>query len=433
MLTSVYRKFCIESKVVGCVTDNGSNFVKAFKNFGVGSTVSSLDVDEDVEEIEFCTIDLTDLYGSGTLDFGNDLNLPLHFRCAAHTLNLLATSDMEKILKANEDLGKYHDSLVKKCTKLWNASRRPKTAEVFEKYLKRKLPYPVTTRWNSLYDSLLVILENFSAIQIVSEHLNLKEFSKEEKAYLDAYVLCMKPIAIGLDKLQENSYLAFLLPTLFSIRKRLLELFDHNVGMVRKLATNLYHHLQDRFTKMLNLDTSDKRVFHCVVATFTHPKFKMLWTSEEEHHKIIKKAVLHAAQEMILADENDGNGSGTPGSTVSATDDDDFFDLHKNHQKKMDSTSKNNTTTTKSMTLTMTCIEAEVMLFASNKSSNLSSLNEHSNVKKLFLKFNCVTPSSGPVERLFSFATLLNAPRRQNMTAENFHRMLFLHGNKKRF
>lgn len=57
--------------------------------------------------------------------------LPRHLRCA-HTLNLFVTSDLIKTIRSpqNSQLNEIHTSVMKKCTLLWNASNRPKSAEV---------------------------------------------------------------------------------------------------------------------------------------------------------------------------------------------------------------------------------------------------------------------------------------------------------------
>lgn len=58
--------------------------------------------------------------------------LPRHLRCCAHTLSLFATTDLIKTIRSpqNSKLNEVHTSVMKKCTLLWNASYRPKSAEV---------------------------------------------------------------------------------------------------------------------------------------------------------------------------------------------------------------------------------------------------------------------------------------------------------------
>lgn len=65
----------------------------------------------------------------------DDFVLPNHFRCAAHTLNLIGTTDIKNTLKVNPDLQSHHDITVKKCVLLWNKQRSPQQSEILTKYL----------------------------------------------------------------------------------------------------------------------------------------------------------------------------------------------------------------------------------------------------------------------------------------------------------
>ena len=53
-------------------------------------------------------------------------------------------------------------------------------------------------------------------------------------------------------------------------------------------------------------------------------------------------------------------------------------------------------------------------------------LNKYPNVKAAFAKFNTPLPSSAEVERMFSIASLPNAPRRGLLSDESFEKLLFL-------
>jgi len=67
-----------------------------------------------------------------TEELENSPWLPRHLRCCAHTLSLFATTDLIKTIRSPQDSqpNEIHTSVMKKCTLLWNASYRPKSAEV---------------------------------------------------------------------------------------------------------------------------------------------------------------------------------------------------------------------------------------------------------------------------------------------------------------
>ena len=86
------------AKISHCVTDSGSNFVKAFKEFSICNFPSDLDTsdgeEENVEALQAATIDseLSDHDGDGPNN-QDVYRLPVHFRCSAHRLNLIASKD----------------------------------------------------------------------------------------------------------------------------------------------------------------------------------------------------------------------------------------------------------------------------------------------------------------------------------------------------
>ena len=115
----IHANYGLNGKVVCTITDNGSNFVKAFSEYSISSCESSkAAVPEDMEEDEFV---FEDLDGLLQVDNGSteDLTqmryeLPPHERCVAHTLNLVASTDVDKYLSSSsESRIVYRSSLAK--------------------------------------------------------------------------------------------------------------------------------------------------------------------------------------------------------------------------------------------------------------------------------------------------------------------------------
>lgn len=84
------------------MTDNGSNFVKAFKEFQQAQPESDEEQEEEAGEVTFT--DLHNVLTTATDDDGYSIcELPPHHRCAAHTLNLIANNEVDKWLASNPD------------------------------------------------------------------------------------------------------------------------------------------------------------------------------------------------------------------------------------------------------------------------------------------------------------------------------------------
>lgn len=82
MLLQIFAKFnLLKEKITCVVTDNGSNFVKAFKENGVCFEEVEDDEEEPADILHLQTISI----------------LPSHQRCAPHTLSLTATADLDNV------------------------------------------------------------------------------------------------------------------------------------------------------------------------------------------------------------------------------------------------------------------------------------------------------------------------------------------------
>ncbi|KAL4103994.1 hypothetical protein QTP88_019307 [Uroleucon formosanum] len=174
ILQDIHLEYNLDSnKIIATITDNGSNFVKAFKAFGVklthfdnveDSVYENIDLYSDVPVDSQGRDDEQITYNSAetTEELENSPWLPRHLRYCAHTLSLFVTTDLIKTIRSpqNSQLNEIHTSVMKKCTLLWNASYRPKSAEIILQTLGHKLSRPGDTRWNSLYDFLKQILKN---------------------------------------------------------------------------------------------------------------------------------------------------------------------------------------------------------------------------------------------------------------------------------
>ena len=147
-------QYRIVSKVVLTVIDNAANFVKAFKEYASDASgeqdISSQDVNDENDNLTFTNVDHIIREG----DDDQEVSLPPHQRCAAHTLNLVATSDTEA---ANRDAQykKLSRSTFAKCSALWNkASRSTSFADVVRDKLQTCLVIPNATRWNSFFNAV---------------------------------------------------------------------------------------------------------------------------------------------------------------------------------------------------------------------------------------------------------------------------------------
>lgn len=94
LLSDILLDYGIQRKVVYVVTDNGSNFVKAFREFGLQNVQEENDEDFDEDDFEL------QAYNMDSLEYeshSGEVVLPPHYRCLSHTLSLIATNDLDKV------------------------------------------------------------------------------------------------------------------------------------------------------------------------------------------------------------------------------------------------------------------------------------------------------------------------------------------------
>uniref|UniRef100_A0A3P9J033 HAT C-terminal dimerisation domain-containing protein n=1 Tax=Oryzias latipes TaxID=8090 RepID=A0A3P9J033_ORYLA len=338
-LEQIHSSFGLLNKAVATVTENTSNFVKAFKTFPPPESDENEKEEEEQEDVLFTDIAeaLTSVSDEG------HITLPPHYRCASHTINLISTSDVEKYLTSSPTTKSVYRVTIAKCTALWTkASRSTVAAEQVQEVSQRKLLVPSSTRWNSFYDAVSRVAE-----------IPMNELNN----------LCNKLGIKSLDILQgdECPYGA-LLPTLEILMMKSLSLKD--------LLTKMTADLPDVIVKVCMIQNHKKEVFPLLVNRI---------------HKLRIDLV-------------------TPVTGM------EFFEFESEPED---------------------CYSAdqEVMNYLSSGGFELDTLSNFPAVKKVFLKYNTPTPSSAPVERLFSLGGLVLTPRRNRLSDSRFEKLLLMRYN----
>jgi hypothetical protein len=147
----------------------------------------------------------------------------------------------------------------------------------------RHLPTPNETRWNAAFDCLEVFmsqdLANLNKALIIC---GIRALIPSEFSFLKEYLLVMKPVSITLECFQaeHNCYLGMVLPALVKLKRRLNELTDlHSFSEYRDL---LVEQISLRFGHLFKDDTH-------VLASATHPQFKLNWIEDEFTKLEVKK------------------------------------------------------------------------------------------------------------------------------------------------
>jgi len=410
------------TKILATITDNGSNFVKAFKMFGV--KLQNIDIVEDVNLVDDDNSQ-SDLESNENYIFENVVGhtieieniLPVHFRCFAHTLNLCATTDINKVIKGSVELSLIHDQVIKKCNILWKLSGRPKSAEVIQNILGHTLSRPGETRWNSLYDSLRQILSIKNNILNLNRTLEINNkncLREQDFNYIEEHLKCTAPISEALDIMQGevNTYYGVVLPCLLALRRKIKILAnpDHNTWIYCKPIINaLLESIEKRFGNYLDFTSPES--LNAAMAALSYPRFKKRWLTcvKTEFHDKLIQIFKKTANEILIEKNSPLESEKSPENQTT----DDFFDFG-------------------SSSLTLTGIpksELEVLHYFADEENDLQNLNKYPTIKQVFIRYNTPLPSSAPVERLFSFATMTNQPKSHKLSDHLFEKRVVLKAN----
>ncbi|KAJ7303362.1 hypothetical protein JRQ81_012307 [Phrynocephalus forsythii] len=424
-LRDIYRQYKVHHKVVSTTTDNGSNFVKAFPGG---------DPSKEEEEVKFVPIseilDRGHREKEGATD-AEGLSLPPHQRCASHTLNLVATQDVEALLAVasqGSPLGpfkKHFSSLMAKCTKLWATLERCKaTAESIHEQCGMYLKVPARARWTSVFEALKQLSDLLSAVplkvDLITDQCSLERVTPAESLVLAEYTEILGPLAQSLEILQgENGmYMGYLLPTLYHLDRKLQGLEGKPARLAHGLP--LVQGLRQALRKRFDHVWEDRKL---LLAACLHPRFKVDWLESAQNaqaNKSMMEALLKA--EIRSATVGEGGGPSEKGREGSSTEDD-FFSL-RTRSTKPDADGMEEEEAEEEEE------EEEVSRYLRSPVREVSSLHAFPQVLRHFLRHNTAMPSSAAVEYLFSTVGHVLAVKRPSLSDELFEQLVLLRQNR---
>nr|XP_020444767.1 uncharacterized protein LOC109953631 [Monopterus albus] len=249
-LNDIHTEFNVREKIVRTTTDNGSNFLKAFRVYGqmdekndnpasVGEGDGEEDdggqnddYDEEEESVE--GVEFVDAGALLDKDDYLEYQLPKHHRCACHLLNLVSTVE-----------------------------RSTHCTSVCQERIVR------TTRE-----------QGEGAFAAVCSELDTPKFTPVELGFLAEYVKTMSPVARALDVLQGETsvQMGWLVPTITLLKTKLQHLHSAS-RFCEPLIAVLLSGLEKRFGEML----ADPEL---IAAAILVPKFRTCWTSDENILKV---------------------------------------------------------------------------------------------------------------------------------------------------
>jgi len=342
--------------------------------------------------------------------------LPDHLRCMSHTLNLVATTDVNKAIASNESKDqricktKYR-SAMGKAEALWNiCSRSTKAGDAAYDILGFRFSVPCDTRWASLYNAVGKVLkaDGKQKLPEVCAAVGVPVLTQVDTSVLREYHKLMKPIAEAIKFLEgeKASYLGQVLPTLYQVRQQISELSSVHL---KPLKEAILKSVENRFGHLYYDDDY-------LLSTVTNPKFKADWVSASD--VVLKARITQKLTEAVNTLENDGSSSAEQQRNISHAT-----------QQESDSESEEHEHFTFLRQTTVMWPNHDIDEYWRDTHRELIALDKYPKVKALFTKYNTALPSSAPVERLFSRGSLVLTKRRNCLGDTRFEQLLLLKVN----
>lgn len=426
------------STISHTVTDNASNFGKAFRTFSTELTTNSSlaspsnkwfdsnneesnteksesddevdDTSEHVKVVDVSTIH-SNFFKSNSSDFEDDICLPNHLTCSAHTLNLIATSDVAKIVDPSYNT--ISKSVFGKLNSFWNLlSRSTVVSDEIQEMCNCKFPVPIITRWNSMFHAVKKVVINKEKLSISFDKLKFKKLKIIEWTFLEEYCLVMEPLATSLDLLQgeKTCFLGYVAPTIIALRLKLIQ--STHLIYCKPLALSIIFNLEKRFNYLFDLELSKSKPF--ILSAISLPKFKLSWIPVRYLH-MCKKLFIAECNSLYLIENNSEINNDSEESS------DDFFQILGGESSLEDLTPLNKI---KRNLKSTNLASVQALSYFDTKKKDLDILNKLPIVKKVFFKYNTTLPSSAPVERLFSSGSQILTPRRNRLNDKTFEMLL---------
>lgn len=203
-------------------------------------------------------------------------------------------------------------------------------------------------------------------------------------------------------------------------KKKLAALNKKSWIYCKPLIETYMSSIENRFDHFFNI--SSKIAGRAAIASLAHPLFKKRWLPciDEVHRERILQLFTSALMEKIPGEPACQQATQKQGEGESSQRYLNFFDIGNNEELFSGDQVE---------------IKAQMQIFYyfCDRFDELHSLDEYPAIKKVFFLSNTPLPSSAPVERLFSFASMTNAPQSNRLSDKNFELKVILNANLFKF
>lgn len=235
------------------------------------------------------------------------------------------------------------------------------------------------------------------------DKIDLTKFTNTDWGVLNAYLMVMGPIARSLDQLQGEAQASqgYIIPTLNSMRHHVSTL--NGSHLILNFKNTMLSAISERCSSLMEISELNRDL---VLAAISLPLFKTQFimddASEEYARAIVRSEMMRYSAQIV--------------ETESIND----TDNSKRHEFFVYSTNRNHRRTSLEDILS-----AEFQRYLNDERTSLEMLDEYPHMKQIYLRYNTTLSASAAVERIFSQALMVFAPRRNRLNGDLFEKTLF--------
>lgn len=299
---TVVAAYGLDGKLVGMITDNASNMVKAFAS----TADTSFDQHVDEDTLEHVDVDWKEVQ--------NETPIPIPFRhsCEAHSLQLVVVDGLKEAMRSIQ-------LILHKCSSIVASTHKScKATELLESEAGYGIPSPNATRWNSQFRMISAIN------RLNAEHPTLMarlcavmgcplKFTETDKATLNELQVILKPFEVLTEKLESETKITSsqVLPNIIGLKCKLQQTATHFCTSVK---TGLLVSL-DKRCKSYETDR------HYIVSAALDPQIQLRWTKSVEKECRARAILQELCAAVPIQSKEDPSG----GEAVDSDDENDLL------------------------------------------------------------------------------------------------------------
>lgn len=207
-----------------------------------------------------------------------------HIKNPTHSFELIGIDVANKAL-ANEQYAEAHKSVFTKFDALMEYVKQrnlPKKSAsnintIFNHH--SAVGSKVTEIYNTISNLATCDTENLNETLV---ELHIPIFTETDFSFMKEYALIIEPIATAIEYLQKNNcYYATLLPMVYSMKDNLMDVQQNRgleIQLCQPLLTAILNGVEQTFEHLF--DFTNEKCVPAIIATCTHPFFKMRWLKD---------------------------------------------------------------------------------------------------------------------------------------------------------